>query len=587
MRRDITLLTLILASILALPFWLALSTKVTIVQGPIKLWEFIHPTYYIGLSTALVALLTLILRRKNNSHHKAIVHPLLVALVIAMYMQLPSLALFQYPFSDHSFHVTPIYWILRNHNIYWPNHLGHPETASPQLTMAILMMITNENSVFTLHRICLLLLSALAITYMYMLSQSIGLTKAYSAATAVLALALTYLLYYFLRQTYTIPIYVLTAYLIVKSIKNRKYLVPLIVLIAAFISMDPAFVLVTILALVAYPMMQVLHSILLKLRGVTENIEIRSTSLVAIISILLFGLYMLWIFSRYPYQPRDLYHIAQHARDTVMRALHEPSTLTPKTPYYWGKPTALGYNQYYGILYRIKVFTRATCMILGAIAMPLILAGMGRRSRDHVKYLLISSYFIVTVIIIVAKAYGAAFAPWSSILSSLGATSLLIIERPKRIHSYVAKILLTSFMSLIILTIVAMPHILTAGGRTRLVERDIQFLSWYAHLEGDNIERCVVSGFGRWLSEFSYIKFSVYPTFLNYLFYEGVSDRSLQNLLNRPCIALTETSLQHFEKTMYVAKAFPWFLKLSIVLTERYNLIYTSGLPFTSLWAYH
>jgi len=568
----------ILISVLMLPFWLTLSTKVTAVQGPIKLWEFIHPTYYVGLSAALAALLTLMLRRRSDSRYKAITHPLFIALIIAMYMRSPALALFQYPFSDHSCHVTPIYWILRNHDIYWPKHLGHPETVSPQLTMAVLMMVTNENSVFMLHRISLLVLLVLTITYMYMLSRSVGLTKAYAAATAVLALALTYQLYYFLRQTYTMPIYVLVAYLIMRSIENsenRKYLAPLIILILAFISMDPAFVLITILALVAYPMMQVLHSILLKLRGVTENIEIRSTSLVAIISILLFGLYMLWIFSRYPYQPRDLYHIAQHAWNTAMRALHEPSTLTPETPYYWGKPTALGYNQYYSTLYKIKVFTRTTCIILGAITTLLILAGKGKRSRNHAKYLLILSYFVVTVIIIVAKAYGATFAPWTALMCY--SLSLILLTSNSKKNE--ACILITLVViALTLTTIVNGVHMVTALGQ-RVSLQDVHMSLWLGRFSPHDRFHVWTPFAGYDIDHIAYIIGNYRYAKGWYIPYEGLTEKTIEKVSQFDKIVLAKTMIyKFFEKTNMISSLPEFLTKLTVELSRNHNLVYASGL---------
>jgi len=560
-----------------LPFWLTLSTKVTIAQGPIKLWEFIHPTYYLGLSAALVALLTLMLGRRNYSRYKPITHPLFVALITAMYMQLPSLALFQYPFSDHSHHAMPIYWILRNHDICWPKHLGHPETVSPQLAIAALMMVTSESSAFTLHRMSLLILPTLMIIYMYLLSRSIGLTRTYSAVTAVLALALTYQLYYFLRQTYTMPIYVLTAYLIVRSIEDRRYLVPLIVLIPAFISMDPAFVLVTILALAVYPIVQALRTILLKLRGVARNIRIKNISLIVMISILLFGSYMLWIFNRYPYQPRDLYHIAQHAWDTAMRALHEPSTLTPKQQYYWGKPTALAYNQYYSVLYDIKALTRVSSIVFGALASLLIL--VSRKIRDKiqvVKFLLIFSYFIVTTITIITKSYGATFAPWTALACSIAVD---LLRKPLYKEISAGEYLKYLICTLAVIVVISNSHYLLVPGE-RLSLQDIKLSFWLSkHLpSGHEVPILVpLTVTGGVFTDLTYIITNTTIYTYGSIPWKG-SISVVINCLKANNVILPQTVISIvWERTVLINKLQSIIETFVLELSNTHNLIYMSG----------
>lgn len=578
---DIIVKLLIIFSIVSMFVWVPFSKPYVVKPSPIVLLYEINPLYLPGFLAILTAFLLMLFSRYENKACSKISFSLLAALITAMYMQLPPLALFKYPFSDHSCHVTPIYWILRSHNINWPEYLGHPETVSPQLLVAIWMMVTNHYSVFTLHKECLIVLPMLTIMYACLLARSLGLSKVESSLTALLALGLSYFLYYFLRQTYTMPIYILMGYLLLRLVNERRYLLPLMIIAFAFISMDSAFTLLTVMAFLICPIIYFLRFTILRLKGVREETETQKIFVIVCMAMLLFGLYMLWIFDRYPYQPRDLYHIVQHMWNTVIKALYEPSVLIPKQQYYWGKPTALVYNEYYSILYDLKVFTRVACIALGALTTLLTLTcRKAENPAQIVRFSLISSYFIVTTIAIVTKGYGATFAPWTAVMCAL-LPKALQERRPTPL--LLQKVITTLLIAFTILTILVTPNVTCSGGRIRLENTDLSVILWLSgYLEQQYSP--ITPGFGRWLGEAAYILKGKYITVGSYLFYEGLTSESINNLANYSFLLIPSSSLMHFETTNACYYALKMLVLLAHKLSFSHNLIYSSGYPFVTIW---
>lgn len=563
----------IIVSLIALPIWVIYSKSATIATRPIKLYNFIHPFYYIGFILLLIAFLLKILFKIWNK--AIIIHPFFTVLLLTIYIQLPALAIFQYPLNDHTHHLAPIYYIINNYNINWPDYLGHRETVAPQLFAAIFIIITDNYSVFTLHKISLIFLPILVIIYIYIIAKTLNLNTQQASLAALLALALMYTAYYFLRQTFTMPIYILVVLLILKAFDNKKYLIPLLILLSAFVFMDPAHVLLTILSLTIFPLIKVLNLLIsTKSLGKMPK-EIR---LVSILTIMMLSMYIFWIIVRNPNQLIGLSSIANRIIETFLASLKEPEHSVSETMHYWGKPTALKYNSYYAILYKLKVITRGMSIILATLVALRILIRKNRINNSN--SFLIISFFIVTAVVIALRGYGFTFAPWTALLCSLIFNKT--INKRKVINMIAIFILLTVF----VMSVFLMPHIVYVGGRIRLPEKDLYFLSWYVSysIEKEKSYVFLVPGLGRWLSKFSYIEYGNYIPFIGYLFYEGLTNDALIRISHYANVVLIESALEHFEKTIYANESLSMFIQLYKILSKRHNLIYSSGIPFITAW---
>ncbi len=577
MRKiDSVIKLLIILSVVSMFIWIPFSKPYVEKPSPIVLLYEINPLYLPGFLAILTALLLMLFKNRENETCSRISLPLLAVLIAAMYMQLPPLALFKYPFSDHSNHAMPIYWILRNHNINWPKYLGPPETISPQLLAASWMIIINNHSIFMLHRACLVLLPILTIIYMYLLSKCVRFSKIESSLIALFALALSYLLYYFVRATYTIPIYILVNYLLLSSILRRRSVIPLFILAFSFTSMDPAFVLLSIAAFITFPIVYIVWIVILRARGVTVKINAKAVLLVVIATIILLTSYMILIFHRLSHQPRDLYGIIRHMWNTLIEALNKPSTLTPEQPHYWGKPTALTPNEYYKTLYYLKVFTRAASIVLGALAAFLVL--MHKRVNDPSRITGLSfllSHFLVTATVCVAKGYGVTFAPWSALMC-YALPAILRSNGWLRGRSILTLAILVVINFLTLLSAINEPQIIMVSGQ-RVGIQDLELALWLGKFSPQHFH--VWTPFAGYdLDHIAYILGNYMYGKGWYIPYQGLSEETIRIVSHFDNVVLARTMIYKFFAGTNTISSLPEFLTMLMIrLSRDHILAYASG----------
>lgn len=576
-RTNLVIKSLVAFSTISMFVWISFSRPYVAKPSPIVLLYEINPLYLPGFLAILIALLLILFKDYENKTGDSILLPLLVVLIATMYIQLPPLALFKYPFSDHPRHAIPIYWILRNHNINWPEHLAPSETISPQLFIASWMMIINNHSIFMLHEVCLALLPTLTIIYMYLLSKCVGFSRIESSLIALFALSLSYLLYYFVRATYTIPIYILVNYLLLYSILRRRLIIPFFILALSFTSMDPAFVLLSIVASIVFPVVYVIWILILRIRGITIRVNIRTILLVVIMIIILFISYTILIFHRLPDQPRNLYYgIIQHIWNTLMKALNEPSMLTPKQVRFWGKPTALTFNEYYETLYRLKVFTRAASIVLGALTAFLILICVRISDPNSITRLsFVLSHFLITSMVCILKGYGVTFAPWSALMCYM----LLIVLRSSswsREKSILSSSVLAIISFLTILSVINVPLVTMTSGQ-RVSVQDLELALWLGKFSPQHFY--VWTPFAGYdLDRIAYILGNYVYEKGWYIPYKGLTEETIDVISHFDNVVLARTMIyKFFEKTNAIWSLPEFLTTLMTRLSKDHILAYASS----------
>ena len=235
---------LLLISLLSMPFWLFLTEPYVVKPSPLKLYETIHPTYYVGLGALILSIAILCMKAEDAS--RPALNPYLVTAILAtLYIQLPPIALFEHPISDHTVHIVLTFHILRKGNIYMPNY-PFPETVSPQLFASILIMVTSlPNPLENLHRISLFILPLLTTLYIYIFMRKLGTDERFAMMAGVLNMGLMLnASFMFVRSTYTMPLYIMLALLIFLACKekNPNFFVLAILMVPSFVMSDPAHV---------------------------------------------------------------------------------------------------------------------------------------------------------------------------------------------------------------------------------------------------------------------------------------------------------------------------------------------------------
>ena len=573
--QKLAVLLLITLSLLLIPYWITLTEYYVVKPSPLKLFEAIHPTYYVGLIT--LAILIGILSIKTWKDSYAFLNPYLItAILITLYLQLPPIALFEHPISDHTSHLVPAFYMLREGNIYMPNY-PHPETVSPQLFATILVIITSmPNPLENLHRISLLILPLLTTLYVYIFMRRLGASESFAMMASVLNMGLIGFPFMLLRQTYAMPLYIMLGLLVFITLKEKKvsFSILAIIISMAFVVSDPAHVILTIIPLAFFAVVW----FAVRTIDLASKAEDKSFRNPWIFATLFFVEFVLWIIQRSSMIFIGLWDIAKHMWDIFIQSITEFYPL-PESPAYWGRPTALVFNDYYTFLYRLSVILKAV-----SIALPTMLLAyslLNRKTRLTIlrpEMLFLTSYFLITAIVIVMRGYGVTYTPWATMTIFYVLDRLNSVKPGFKVHRA-----FTLFaLGLLLASIIVAPHIIYSGGRGRLPTVDIHAILW---IGGHSSQIFMVSpGYGRWLSDIAYAKGGYHITISDYLFYEGLTYESIDKLAQHEMMVIPKSALMHFEKTeaCYIA---PEMLKLlAYKLSDNHNLVYNSGYPFVTVW---
>jgi len=569
--------SLILAPLLLMPFWLILTEPYIVKPSPLKLYEAIHPTYYIGLLALILSIAILPVKTWRASRPP--LNPYLVTAILAtLYMQLPPIALFEHPVSDHTTHLMPAFYMLREGNIHMPNY-PHPETVTPQLLASILIMITSLPSPLEdLHRISLLVLPLLTTLYVYIFMRRLGAGERFAMMASVLNMGLMHVSFMFLRQTYAMPLYIMLVFLVFMSMKERQanYSVLAIVTTLAFIMSDPAHVLLTIIPLTLFAAMW-------KGLDLLRKVNYKSFRAPWIFILFMGVTFSSWIINRYPGLFPDLWRIAETLWDVFIRSISELTLPTQESSAYWGRPTALAYNDYYVILYRIRV-TLVTLSIILPIAL-FVSTFLNRKTRPIIfKYetVYLTIFFVSTAIVLVTRGYGFTYTPWTAITTFYVLHRLILKAKKRSLNYLILRYIFSFYIAFLLTSLIISPHVINSGGKVRLETKDIYSLSWLSvHSQGISL---ICPGSGSWLGEVAYINWNGNITTFTYLFYEGFTTESIRRLVNYDKIIIPNSALMFFERTEDVHLALKKLGRLADKLNDSHNLIYNSGIPFTTIW---
>ena len=559
--------SLILAPLLLMPFWLFLTEPYVVKPSSLKLYEAIHPTYYVGL-IALILAITILSVRAREVLRFALNPYLLTAILATFYLQLPPIALFEHPISDHTIHLVPAFYMLREGNINMPNY-PHPETVAPQLFASIFIMVTLPPSPLEdLHRISLLTLPLLTTLYIYIFMRRLGAGERFAMIASVLNMGLMQVSFIFLRQTYAMPLYIMLVFLVFMAMKERQanYSVLAIVTTLAFIMSDPAHVLLTIIPLTLFAAMWKGLDLLRKV-----NYKSFRTSW---IFILFMGVaFFSWIISRYPGLFPDLWRIAETMWDVFIRSICELTLQIRESPAYWGRPTALVYNNYYMILYRTRVM-----LIMLSMAFPVMLFAYALLNRKiklvifQYEIIYLVSFFTVTAIVLILRGYGFIYTPWTAI------TTLFMLERLNNIKFAfsINKAFTLSVLCLAILSTIIAPHIMNVAGQY-VSTADIHLSTWLGRFVPPDFY--IITPFAGYdLDEISYMISNYKFAKGWYITYENLSEKQINELTNFKTIAIGKAMIfNHFEKTEAIYYLPSFLSKLTNKLSKTHNAVYASG----------
>jgi hypothetical protein len=567
---------LLIASALLIPVWVFLTEPYVVEPSPLKLFEAIHSTYYVGLAALTLSVVILLVKTRRVS--RSALNPYLVtALLLTLYMQLPLIALFEHPVSDHSYHLLSAFYMLREGTINMPNN-PHPETVSPQLLASILVMITSLPSPLEdLNRISVFLLPLLTTLYVYIFMRRLGVEERFAMTATALNMALTSVSFVLLRQIYAMPLYIMLALLTFTALKERKvgFSILAIVTSIAFVMSDPAHVVLTIIPLALFAVAW-FAVIAIGLTSKTGGERFRS---LWIFATLLFVMFFFWIIHSFPYLSIHLWSIVKRMWDVFVESITEFTYPLPETPVYWGIPTALAFNDYYASLYRLSVILKAISIALPSALFAYMLSN--RKTRPmflRPESLFLTSYFFITAIVIVTRGYGFTYTPWAAMTTFYALDRLNNVKHPtSRVHRVPTLFALCLLLASIIVT----PHIIYSGGRMRLPTTDICAIFWVG---GHSSQIFMISpGVGSWLSDLAYASGGYHIRVSDYLFYEGLTPGSVDKLAQYEMVIVPKSALMHFEKTdCYIALE---MLKLlAYKLSNNHNLVYDSGYPFVTVW---
>jgi len=572
---------LLLTSALLIPVWSFLTEPYIVRPSPLKLFETIHPTYYVGL--AALALSLVILAAKTRSTFHSTLNPYLVtALFLTLYIQLPATLLFEHPINDHTYQLTPVFYILREGNINMTNY-PHPETVTPQLFASIFIMTTSISSPLeNLNRISVFLLPLLTTLSIYIFMRRFGVSERFTMMFSVLNMGLIYFPFMFLRQTYTMPLYIMLGLLIFIALKERNpsFSVLAIITSVAFVMSDPAHVILTIIPLALFTVAWfAIRSTSLTSKG--EEKHFRSPCIfVSLLSIM----FLFWIISSSPRMIIDLWSIATRMWDIFIKSITELTYPILESPIYWGVPTALVFNDYYASLYRVSISLKALSIALPTTLLAYLL--LNKKTRSMIlrpETLFLVSYFFITGIVIITRGYGVTYTPWATMITLYALNRLNDAKQfTFKVHRAFTLSSLCLLLALIIAAIIVAPHIIYSGGRIRLPTADIHAIFWASSHSSQVF--MISPSVGSWLSDVVYSEGGYHITIGDYLFYEGLTYESIDKLAQYKMVIIPRSVLMHFEKTeaCYIA---PEMLKLlADKLSNDHNLVYNSGYPFITIW---
>jgi hypothetical protein len=571
LRKSVTLLLLI--SLLSMPFWFSLTEPYVVKPSPLKLYEIIHPTYYVGLATLILSIIILSVRAKENFHSTLNLY-LLTAMLATFYLQLTPVALFEHPISDHILHLVPTFYILREGNIYMPSY-PHPETVTPQLFASILVMVASLPSPLeNLHRISLFILPLLTTLYIYIFMKKLSTDERFAMMASMLNMGLTHVLFMFLRQTYAMSLYVMLVFLVFIALNEGQssHFILAIVTMLTFIMSDPAHVLLTIIPLMFFAVAWKGLSLL----GKVNYHHFRSPCIFVLLMAVTF---LSWIINRYERLFINLWSIVETMWDVFIRSISELALPIQESRAYWGRPTVLVYNGYYMFLYRVRIALIVISIILPAILLAYMFLSRKTRSvifRFETMYL--NFFFVVTVIPLILKSYGFTYTPWTVMTMFYVLNYFNNVKQGYKVHQ-----ILKLFVILFLLTsIIVAPCIICSGERVRLPTRDMYALLWL----GKNPPQTSMTspGYGGWLSEYIYILMGQHVRIADYLFYEGLTLGTLDKLAESNIVIVPESTLMHFEKTEACYIAPEMFKLLTSKLSSNHNLVYSSGNLFFTVW---
>jgi hypothetical protein len=567
----------LLISLLSMPFWFFLTEPYVTKASPLKLYETIHPTYYIGLAALILSITILSVRAKENSY--CVLNPYLITAILAtFYSQLPSVALFEHPVSDHTIHLVPAFYMLREGNIYMPNY-PQPETVTPQLFASIFIMITSiSNPLENLNRISVFLLSLLTTLYIYIFMRRLGVSGRYAMMASVLNMGLIYFSFMFLRQTYAMPLYIMLGLLILVALKGKKASFSILAIItsAAFVMSDPAHVILTIIPLTLFAVAWfAVRSV-----GLASKASEREEAHAWIFAILLSIMFFFWIISSSPRMPISLWNIATHMWDVFVKSITEFAYPLSENPTYWGKSGALAFNGYYASLYRVSVILKVVSIALPAISLTYVL--LNKKTRPIVfrpETLFLTSYFLITAIVIVGRGYGFTYTPWAVMIMFYWLSIVLKGRSPYKISSF----LLISIMMLSIVSVTFASHYINVRGS--FTTADICLSEWLGANAPQGFHVEIPFEFYEWWQNIAYIRLGNCPFTVSwYIPYGGLSPKIVNELTEYKCVVLADTSIRFFQELEDVSSIPEFSVGIANELSIDYNLVYASGYPFNTVW---
>jgi len=565
---------LLLISLLSMPLWLVLTEPYVVKPSPLKLFEAIHPTYYVGLAS--LALLLTILSVKALARPNLRLNPYLAtALLSAFYIQLPLIVLFEHPINCHIDHTLLLFYILREGSIDMPNYLI-PETISPQLFASIFFIVTSLPSPLeNVHRISVIILPVLYTLYIYLFMRKMEVNERFAMMASVLNNGLFGACFQFLRYTYTMPFYILASLLFFMALKKAQpsLSILLIIISASFIMMDPAHVILLIAALMLFAIIwAVLHLVgkVAYLRNQCSSIAFLST------------IFTFWVINRKATFPVEIIKVAEAMVEVYHKSITEFAY--PHITYHSRGRQAISTPLYEPNIYFLYVNEIRIVLVVVGIFLPIMLLFymfFNKKIRPTIfrlETIYLISHFLVTLVVFIGRGYNLTVIPWIAVSTFYLINRSNIVKQLSYKKYRIIPFILTPF---ILIAMVVEPHFLLAGSRIRIETKDIFVISF---LERSSLQDPMASpGIASWFTEILLIKDS-HVLIYDHPFYEGISSQRINKLVEHNAIIIPEATLIHFEKTKYCYLILEILEMLTHKLSNTHGLIYNSGNPYVTIW---
>jgi len=575
MRRVLSLL-LALSSLL-LSFWVVLTEPYIIKPAPFKLHEAIHPLYFAGLAILVLSLAILSIKSFESSHF-GFSQYLATALLITLYLQLPPLALFEHPISDHILHIVPAFYALKSGDILNMPNNPSPISFAPQFFVYSFMVITSlSRPLENLHRVSLFILPLSITLLIYIFMKRLGADERFAMMASVLNMGLSYVSFMFLRQTYAMPLYIMLFFLIFMRLREKRISYAILAMITALtlIMSDPAHVILTIIPLLTFSAIQTIKTQLIR------ESEHRRFENPCKLVVFIYVTFLLWTLHRNPYFPVGLYNHVIWMWSVFIKSINELTYPYPESPAYWGERTALTYNAYYMVLYKISLVLRSLSIVMPALL--LIYIFLNKRYERLIldpRTLSLMSFFSITTVVLLLRGYALTYTPWAAMLLFY---TLNLLSRDKQASRKTLSIFLL-FTTLFLLLSVAVAPLRThiGGGGSRMSTRDLYTLSWLGRYSADI--HMISPQWARHLGELIYIETGTHVTISDYLFYRGLTSESIERLAMYDNVIIPLSAVMYLERTDAIYSAQEAFEILAYELSNDHNLIYSTGWPFTTIW---